>query len=620
MARSLPPPVVPDLKQPQNYIDLDELGADSLLTYIPGVLDGDAFYPNWRGCAANGEVVDFFDDLVDVISPPPEGMPVRIENALLQALDQGWVFYSYRLVDTSLPDGVQESLRAFFFVGKRPIAGQSLAVPQCKESHDLCLDPEMLSSPTTERDSLTPQVLIVTLPYQAMRAGDKVTLTLDRYFGPGDPWEPLILSQTLSENQVGTLLEWSVESTELLIIEGGFVEVSYRIEYADPALLPSTQSPVQTFNVVSSSAPLLPALTIKDFSGGSLDPGAYPQGVRLWVAPYPGLQIDDDIVVYVTSKDRKLNSLDVTSENRQVSSLRADLSTLDSGVLEFRLSHQWLMDNNGKEIELMYQYARPEAAGSSLPRKVTLRRPLDLPPPEIEGATLDGPVGDNVQGHIFAVTLDKGVNVRIPDTAVIGVGDRVQMHWDGYGSTGSVIADPSDSHPTLFFIPAAAVPANMGKRVDVYYEVSPVADPPGTSRVYDLEVRGIKDGWPVIQIMRPKVTDGVLSLARVSDEGAGLDLSAWIYMAQGQRVRIRASGLVGGVTRQFDLRTGAAELVTAAEVTARTVSVTFPKVSLAELDKLVPGNPAANRVTVEVSFDDGMSYVGFPTINFDVID
>ncbi len=599
MRRGLPP-TVPDLKQPQNYIDLDQLGADSLLTYIPGVQDGDTFYPNWRGCAANGEVVDFFDDLVDVIDPLPEGMPVWIDNALLKALDQGWVFYSYRLVDGSLPDGVQESLRTFFFVGERLDALQGLAVAQCKESQGLYLDPDMLN--------IKRQILIVTLPYQAMRAGDKVTLTLDRYFDPDSSLPSLTLAQTVSEKQVGAPLEWHIDPTELLIIEDGFVEISYSIEYADPTLSPKTQSPVQTFYVVSPTTPLLPALTIKDFNGGSLDPAAYPQGVTLLVAPYPGLQIHDDIVVYVTSEDRV------------VKSLRADLSTLDSGVLEFRLAYDWLKDNEGKEIELMYQYARPGAAGSSLPREVILSSPLNLPAPDIDEAIFDSFDGENVKGHIFAVTLDKGVTVQIPGDASIGPDYQVQMHWDGHGSTGSFIADPSDSNPNLFFIPPAAVPANMDKRVDVYYKVTPTTGLPGTSWVYDLEVRGIKDGWPLIQFMRPKATDAVLSLAMVSDEGAGLDLAGWIYMAQGQRVRIRASCLAEGATRRFDLRTGVAEPVTAAELAAKTVSVIFPKVFLAELDRVGSTPSKVHSLTVEVSFDDGASYVAFPSVNFDVTD
>ncbi|QHF03970.1 hypothetical protein N015_16740 [Pseudomonas asturiensis] len=598
MARVLPPPKVPDLKQPQNYIDLDLLGTNPLVTYVPDLEEGDAFYPNWRGCAANGAVVDFLNDLIVPGKPPPEGVQVDIKNDLLRELDQGWVFYSYQLVDDSQPDKLRESLRVFFFVGKRPIAIQGLAVPQCKESQGLFIDPTMLG----------PQILIVTLPYQAMRAGDKVTLTLARYFAPGDPFDSLVRSQVVSEKQVGTPLEWSIGSNELQIIAKGFVEISYSIEYAAPSLTPSTQSPVQKFDIDSSSTPLLPALTIKDFNGGSLDPGAYPQGIRLLVAPYPGLQANDDIVVYATS------------ENRVVKSLHADLSTLDSGVLEFRLAHEWLMDNNGKEIELMYQYARPGAAGSSLPRALVLRRPLNLPPPEIAGAAFDGAVGDNVQGHIFAETLAGGVTVRIPEEADFGPDDQVQMHWDGHGSTGSFIAEPSDSDPKQFFIPAAAVPANMGKRVDVYYKVTPAGELPGTSRVYDLEVRGIKTGWPTIQIMRPKVTDGKISLARVPEEGAGLDLEAWMYMAQGQRVRIRASGFVNGQTQRFDLRTGAAEPVTAAELTAKIVPVIFPKVFLAQLDKLSESSPSVNDVTVEVSFDDGTSYVVFPRINFDVLD
>ncbi|CAM3141767.1 hypothetical protein BZK31_06505 [Pseudomonas floridensis] len=591
MAADLPAPKVPDLQQPGNYIDLVQLGTADLLTYVdyPGIADGQYFFINWRGCGAHGEVVDQFEDIFKVENPGTEGMPVTLENKVLKNLDQGWVFYSYKPFDSSQPDLEIESLRLFFYVGERPVSIAPLAVPQCKQSHDLKLDPALLGSGAVR------EVLMVTPPYRAMRAGDKVVLTLRLYHPDNGFLIDLVQSHTVVDHEVGQPLVWKVASNELLMIENGYALMSYKISYVDSGL--STMSPVQTLDIVAPVEARLPALEIVGFNGGSLDPGAYPYGITLKVTPYSGMRVDDEVVVYVSS------------DSQWVKTLRTDVSTLDSQVLEFSLAQQWLLDNNGKDAEFMYQYAREGVAGSSVLRTVTLRRPLDLPPPEIELAIVDGDIGWGVEGHIFAVRLTDGVTIRIPEAAVIGDDDTVQMHWNGYGSTGSFIADPSAEDPRLFFIPAAAVPANMGKRLDVYYKVKPAGEPAGTSKVFNLEIRGIDEGWPAIQYIEPPLVDGSLWLGEVSAEGAGVELGSWIYMAEGQRVRARLEGLslIGDTSLTFDLRTGADEPLTADEHEAQKVSMRIPKRYLEMLARDKP----TTRVRVDVSFDDGASYVLF---------
>ncbi|RMO85426.1 hypothetical protein ALQ33_02154 [Pseudomonas syringae pv. philadelphi] len=345
-ALDLPPPQVPDLKQPENYLDLDLLGAEALQTWItyPGIAQGDFFYPNWRGCGPDGEVVDYFNNLVEVVDLQPQGVLVLIENASLLKLDQGWVFYSYQLFDANTPDGRgTESLRLFFNVGKRPASSAGLGAPQCKESHDLKLDPELLM--------LIDDVHFVTPPYRAMRAGDTVMLTLDLYFGENDPFMVKVEPCIVTPSDVGLPLQWVVQASDLLQIDGGYALMSYSIEYVDTAL--SSQSAIQTLDIVPPSAVLLPALTIKDFNGGSLDPEAYPTGITLQIQPYPGIQVDDDVLLHASGVPQV------------VQALRADLSTLESGVLQFTLDQPWLMSNNGVDVEFMYEYARLGVAGRS---------------------------------------------------------------------------------------------------------------------------------------------------------------------------------------------------------------------------------------------------------------
>nr|WP_239689389.1 hypothetical protein [Pseudomonas syringae] len=591
MALNFPAPKVPDLQQPGNYLDLDQLGSADLTTWIdyPGIKNGDRFMPSWRGCGALGEVDDYVNDLIEVAGLQPEGMLLMITNPLLMRLDQGWVFYSY-VVEGS----IEESQRLFFYVGKRPSAAAGLGVPQCKESHDLKLDPGLLWDLS--------ELSIVTPSYLAMREGDRVTLTLDLYYSDGSFALPVILSRVLAVEEVGQPLQWSIPTNELVPIEtGGFALMSYLIEYGDPAL--TTVSVTQSLAMVIPSLALLPALKIKDFSGGSLDPEAFPGGITLLIDPF-GMQINDDVVVYISSG------------NQLVQTLRADISNIDSGVLQFSLAKAWLSANNGKNIELMYQYARPGHAASSLPLKVTLSRPLDLPVPVIDDAQIESAEEWGVVGYIHASLLLSGVRIRIPKDVFIGDDYTIQMHWEGNTGTGSFIADPSPDNPHLFIIPSTAVPANMDKWVSVYYSVvSPLQS--GTSPVFKLEVRGLGSVWPYIQIMRPRVTDTLLYLDCVPPEGALLELASWAYMAPGQRVRIKVTGLSqSGSPQALGLRTGAAEPLTEAEYDARQVPVIIPRDFLDSLQR----KSLTNIVTVEVSFDDGANYTQFPSINFIVLD
>jgi hypothetical protein len=589
MALALPAPKVPDL-HPDNYIDLDQLGGSALETLVdyPGIAAGDEFWPNWRGCSKDGEVVDFFLTLIPVEPDEltPEGMPVQIDNGLLVNLDQGWVFYSYQMFDPSSPDQRgEESLRRFFYVGKRERQGAALPVPHCKESHDLCLDVSQLPADVT----------VVVLPYQAMSVGDKVTLTVDKFFEDGTEY-PITWkrTQTLTAADIGHPLQWSVEEGDFQAIDKGQAHLSYSIAYAVPTL--PTVSPLQTLHMVPPQAPLLPALTIKDHTGDSLDPDDFPNGLTLQITQYAGLQSGDGIVLYATSGTHKLRK-----------ALRADRSNVDSEVLEFTLDKDWLQANNGEALELSYQYARLGAAGTSQPFTVMLRKPLSLPVPVVDGAQAEE--GDDQyphKGYIFAaaVASDPGVYIEIPEDAEIGTGNEVKMHWEGFTPTGSHIADHIVGNERRFQIPLSAVPANFNKRVKVFYTVTVPGESPEPSEVFSLEVRPGELRWPTIQ-----VDQNPIYLSRVPVEGALLTLDNWVYIAQGQRVNIIAKALNKQTGREhsIDLRSGADEAVTEDEYSEGKLRARLPKDFLenSTLDDQV-------TVSVTVSFDEGENYLTFP--------
>jgi hypothetical protein len=436
---------------------------------------------------------------------------------------------------------------------------------------------------------------VVAPPYQAMSVGDEVTLTMERVFDDGIPWEDFTRKKVLVDLDIGQPLQWTVPRSELQIIEDGSALMSYSVVYATSTVV--THSHEQALRIVTPQVPLLPAPRVKGFTDDMLDPEAHPNGIALIIELYPGIQVGDEVVLYALG------------DPREIKTVRVDPSTVDSQVLEVNIDYAWLSANNGKTIELMYQYARVGSAGTSLSLSLMLRRPLHLPHPKIKDVIWDGE-DDEFRGYLYAISITGGAYVDVPDEAVIGSDDKVQMHWEGYGDIGSHIADPTVGDPKRFYIPTRFVPPNMGKRLDVFYQVTPPGEDPYKSKVFDLEIKDIERGWPTLQVKTPPSPNNRISLAAVI-ERVIFRLSSWTFMERGQRVKIYAKGLlIGGGEETISLREGSAEVVTEEEYYAGELFSNLPRSFLESLQLNYQFN-----VFVETSFDEGFSYKSFPTIS-----
>lgn len=594
MAIALPPPKVPGLGT-DNSIDLEALGSDDLETYIsyPGLAEGDEFWPNWRGCSATGEVVDYFNELV-VVGPgelTPQGMPVRIANNQVKALDQGWVFYSFQEDDPSAPGGRgEESLRIFFYVGKRS-ASLALPVPQLMESHDLHVDAKLIGAGGAT---------VVTLPYQAMSVGDKVTLVV-LFSLSGGMEQSVSQTRELVESDLGKPLEWKVAQSNFLFFEGGYATLDFGVAYANPTV--PTRSHKQTIRILAPTLPLLPALVVKEAVGDMLDPDQYPDGVTLTIPVYRGIKAGDGIVLYANG------------DTRVVKTLLVDQSTVDSEILEMTLGYDWLSANNGEDVSLKYQHARVGSAGTSESLALTLRKPLHLPPPIIEGVIRDGE-DDDYQGFLWGRNTTNGAYCNVPEDAVIGSGDMIQMVWEGHENGGRYIADPTVGNPKRFQIPKQYMAANLGKRLPVYYQVTLSGETkPNKSRRFNLEIKDMGAGWPMIQIKSPSAPGNRVSLASVTTV-VNFELASWTFMAQGQRVRVTAKGVLqAGAEASFNLREGdEQEVVTIDEYYEGKLSMDLPRDFLVSL-KL----NEQFYVIVETSFDGGETYKEFPRMTAQLV-
>ncbi|MBC3383555.1 hypothetical protein HU715_015790 [Pseudomonas sp. SWRI12] len=523
-------PTIPTLG-PDNAIDLDRLGTDDLQTFVKydDIADGDKIVISWFGCGEHGEIVDKFNDEAEVVDDAltPEGMPVMIENSVLRQLLNGSVFYSYRVRKPGEATG-DESLRLFFFVGRRPRAAAALPVVQIRDSHDLHVDLD------TAEAIITPWVV----PYQAMSVGDTVTLHCRRFYPDGSEYTPALAYPTVvGEGEPGKPLGLFLNRSDLLRVEDGSMELYYGIQYAS-ATQETTFSTRQTFQLLAPSAAMLPALTIVGHSGGTINPLLFSDGLPLRIEGYPDMSIGDEVLCHATSS--------ITGMEQVVLRANVDASTLDKGFFEFMLDPAWLSASQGASIDLRYEYAWAGKGLSSTPYPANVRAPLKLPMVIVKNARPDPDDPVSGEGVLDVLGLSaSGVTIDIDPQANYGADDEVKVYWDGYGTSGKYTAlAPVTPGSRTYNVPPEHIPANLDRAVPVYYTVLQDGDPgPVKSDVFVVRVLPIdKTHYTTIQSAQAQLTNGTIYISRIESGGELFTLPRWPYMREGQIVNAIING------------------------------------------------------------------------------
>lgn len=514
-------PVIPLLIN--NTVDPQALNGGPLLTYAkydnPQL--GDELYQSWLGVTENGDPIDYpgIPIPVDPVLEDELGFVMPVSNHVLMSLDKGQVFYSYYLQRvTDDPDEPKvESKRIHFGIGK---AGR-LSAPQVKESHD-----NQLHMDNIPGDTMT----IAVAPYAAMSNGDKVQLVWkgvkkDGTDGPSVPINAYILSDSDTEpgNDPGQVLSWTLYKTNLMALNGGVLRLHYEITYASPDQDRQTVSAERSIVVKSPLLEALPAPSVRDLVGTEINPSLFPDGIRVVIPPYPGIRVGDDVLVYGTgsSTDRSKNT---------IVHLKVDASNIESGKLEVPLAASWLSSNRGRAIDVRYQYARADSAGTGTPLELTVREPMVLPTP-----TVDKSVVNSNRDELDPMLAYSGAYIVIPADATIGEGDSVTAYFKGFDASGSCeINDASQSNPTKFKVPATVLPSNFGKTVEVTYSVAgQMADHSLFLFIRELNIisritcEGVQVGSPA-----------TLRLSDIPADGAQLGIGLWPFISTQQKVRL----------------------------------------------------------------------------------
>lgn len=450
--------------------------------------------------------------------------------------------------------------------------GSLLPPPQVKESYDLTI---IKDEPPSTRSVVAPN-------YQAMAVGDIAILTVEHLRDGVNIGIPTVrVSLNIEAAHMGQPLQWQVDKIKFITgVAGVKAYLSYAITHESSETL--TNSAVQAFTAVVDGEPefLAPA-GLKGFDEGDLDPADWQSGIVLAIPAYTGMQPGDDLLVYMSDTD---------AVRPVVNTLRLDMSTVNTGLIEVRIEHAWLEANNGADVTFQYQYARLGKAGTGAPFTVHIAKTPNLPKPVVTDADMD------IDGTATIRTerLYEGATIQFAVGTELN-GGEAYMYW----SHDFFVPIGDDGK---FHIPKANIPFHLDKHLDVYYKVSPQGG--GTSKpsaYLDLHVLAPNGGWPQLQ------KDGNYPIPR--NVPATFRLDEWLFFAPGQHLRIRFTGQANSMDKVHDTRVGSREKLTDAEFSAKRIAATVPVDFLQSLDR---GSPVI--VAVHVSYDGGHHYLALPFV------
>nr|WP_256678546.1 hypothetical protein [Pseudomonas sp. CM25] len=222
--------------------------------------------------------------------------------------------------------------------------------------------------------------------------------------------------------------------------------------------------------------------------------------------------------------------------------------------------------------------------------------PRELPPPRIKEAT----------GSDFFSTLEpgkavNGVTFVIPDDADIRPGETVTAYWGEPGTLGGYsTSTPTSPGAREYLIPRVHVPPHMNSRVELHYQIDKPDVPP--SPLHFVTVRKI-EGLPTVQCT--KIINGALNVRNLGS--ATFTLGDWEFRHTSQLV----NAWILGVSRTNTEVEITLPIANALPVPTEAGEIVLGNVSETDLRELAL--TFQFHVLVEVSFDDKVSWLKFPS-------
>ncbi|KTB85553.1 hypothetical protein AO070_13300 [Pseudomonas syringae pv. syringae PD2766] len=444
------------------------------------------------------------------------------------------------------------------------------------------------------------------LPKSALQSDLTVTFPLWRGSNPAPGFTETVVLMWDDREVARKLLPTPIDVKELFahVPVSELTEGSHRLFYK--VILPSgnDNNSTPSFTVtIDKTAPVL---------AGSKDPLEFPVdliGNRV-TARYledHGNKLPATVPTYDQPKPG--DTLFLYWETSPVGDLLAGEKTLTEAdmSLDVEFDGDMIVDSGDGMRYASYEVQDRAENISVLSRAVSLTvdaQPVPLVSPSVERSV---PAGGGT-GTLDPLSVTSGAVVVVPEEIDLQPTDVVTVYWTGFV--------PSASHETStpviaggykYAIPASAVPGNIGtgRQVQVYYTVTRAQGKVETSATYLLTIQPIADTrFPKLVCKQTTGTTPVtLKLSSVPN-GADFSITPWVYIKAGQLMHMWAEGVdKNGGDLYFDVfaerpLTPGEEGTGVSEVLARSF-----------LEQLKVNEQF--WVDIEVSFDEGKSYLNF---------
>jgi hypothetical protein len=513
----LDPPIIKEADS-NNFIDLELLDKADVTIQIfassPDFALGDTLTMIWTGTPSIGS------PLINTQSKPIDNVPhfveFQIPNAEIRAIAMGSGDVWYKL-DKINGDPTLSSKHAFATVFGE---GVLLPAPTIKELIGDTLEPDL------------PWATVQIPDYPGMAEGDWIDMVWLGLTAGDNPY-PHEQGHPVTAGEVGEVIDIPVSAEHILALNGGSLDLFYRVSRDDVMLYGVRESDHLAVKVRAIQADL-PKPRVLEAPDDVLDYASVTGPVTLRV-DYLGTAAGDVLTYHWLG-----NPVGGTASDS------VKLTTPSAGrLVDFRIKRALVDANINRVVKARYTLKRAASGQYSYSEVLDLlisQMPVDLPPPTVLQASGTAP-----NQQLNPVAAKNALTVVIPEYGILPA-DQVSVTWAGTAGAGSHTT-PMQALPGSreIDLPVSVIAFNLGVSVTVTYIVTRNGEESPPSDVLNLAVQTIADDD--LLVSKPRILE-----AANNGEGAELDLNTltgngtvridnWPLIAVDQYVWLRLKGI-----------------------------------------------------------------------------